>query len=56
LQVFSHSLGLALQRHVRGVVDGVQGTRRVRIESSELAIEVVLCLASRGDEFEALAL
>ena len=55
MQVFPHSLRLALERHVRGVADGVQGARRVRIESSELATEVVVRLASGGDEFETLA-
>ena len=52
LQVVSHPLRFLLQRHVRQVVDRVDRSRPVRIEPSELGIQVVWRRASGGDEFE----
>ena len=54
-EVEPHSLWLFLQRHVRQIVNRVDRARLVRIEPSELRIEVVLRRALGGDEFEALA-
>jgi hypothetical protein len=51
----SQPLRLRLERHVRQVVNRVQCTRRIRIEPSELRINVRLCEAMAGDEFEAFA-
>ena len=55
LQVVSHPLRFLLQRHVRQVVDRVDRARPVRIEPSELGIQVVWRRAFGGDEFEAFA-
>ena len=55
IQVASNPLRLVFRRLVRLVADAVQGARRVRIESSEERVEVVLRRAGVCDEFEGLA-